>query len=733
MNSILKKSLSAIMVFCLMFLCLGLSVRVNAVTNNYVKYTDELVDGEYIIYYEGKAMNTTVTSSRLQYIEITPVSDTISTADASIIWQISKNGDYWTIYNSAVNKYAAGTGVNNRAQMLASNEEDYSLWSLTYNSKNGTYDFINKGNAAAGLNKTLRNNGTYGFACYSTSTGGSLSLYKLSNEAVEPAIAINVNASYTKVGGEKLDFSYETVGIDNPDVSWKSSNPDVATIENGTLNPKTMGTTTISASVADIISNEIEIKVYPDNTNPITVEEALEVCEMTGTTQTDWQYSVDGTVSNVNGNYVTISDGTGDITAFKLKNVIQGERVLVSGFLVNYYNDNTSEYVPEFTSGCTALKYFSVTFDSNGGSTVSPLGEVLEGTTISTPTEPTNEGYSLVGWYNGNSQWNFATDTVTSNITLTAKWVLSNLETVFADLNNVDAYMSMAYSYNINGEIKTDELNRAFTGVSGSSYTAWSEKTSNSTAVYAGQSAGGNESIQLRATSPSGIITTTSGGYARKITVQWNSNTTASRTLDIYGSNTEYTSASDLYGDSKGTKLGSIVFETSTELVIEGDYQYIGIRSNSGTLYLDSISIEWSTVVITEMYSNMEFRLGAGIDKDIADLASQLDNAKYGIEVSDGEKTEKYYSSDSLFKNNLDNDIFYVVISLGDIFNNKERVDVEFTVKAFIEYDGDTYYSSLSKTYSVKTLVEKYLSDDATKEAVQPLKEALENLGYTFE
>ena len=35
MNSILKKSLSCIMVFCLMFLFLGLSVRVNAETSTF--------------------------------------------------------------------------------------------------------------------------------------------------------------------------------------------------------------------------------------------------------------------------------------------------------------------------------------------------------------------------------------------------------------------------------------------------------------------------------------------------------------------------------------------------------------------------------------------------------------------------------------------------------------------------------------------------------------------------
>lgn len=141
-----------------------------------------------------------------------------------------------------------------------------------------------------------------------------------------------------------------------------------------------------------------------------------------------------------------------------------------------------------------------------------------------------------------------------------------------------------------------DVLTRATSGVTGTSYTAWSGKTSNSKAVYAGQSAGGNTSIQLRATSPSGIITTTSGGQVKKIKVTWNSNTASDRTLDIYGKNTAYTATSDLYDTSaQGTKLGSIKYGTSTELEISGDYEYIGLRSNTGAMYLTEIEITWET------------------------------------------------------------------------------------------------------------------------------------------
>lgn len=141
----------------------------------------------------------------------------------------------------------------------------------------------------------------------------------------------------------------------------------------------------------------------------------------------------------------------------------------------------------------------------------------------------------------------------------------------------------------------TDVLNQDFTGVTGSTYTDWSGKTSNSSAVYAGQCAGQNSSIQLRTkNNNSGIITTTSGGKIKKVSVVWESHTTNNRELQIYGKNTAYSSASDLYNAStQGTLLGTIVYGTSTELTISGDYTYIGLRSADGAMYLTSISIDW--------------------------------------------------------------------------------------------------------------------------------------------
>ena len=145
------------------------------------------------------------------------------------------------------------------------------------------------------------------------------------------------------------------------------------------------------------------------------------------------------------------------------------------------------------------------------------------------------------------------------------------------------------------GEGVTDILNRALTGVTGTNYADWSGKKSNSSAVYAGQSAGGNESIQLRSNNNnSGIVTTASAGKVTKIVVTWHSETNSARKLQIYGKNSAYSAATDLYSSTtSGTLLGELNCGAST-FTVSGDYAYIGLRSADGAIYLSEVKIDWN-------------------------------------------------------------------------------------------------------------------------------------------
>ena len=89
--------------------------------------------------------------------------------------------------------------------------------------------------------------------------------------------------------------------------------------------------------------------------------------------------------------------------------------------------------------------HFTVTFESNGGSAVAALTNVMSGTAITAPTAPTKEHYTFDGWYKEvglTTPWNFTTDTVTSNTTLYAKWTAVTF-TVSFESNGGSAVASM--------------------------------------------------------------------------------------------------------------------------------------------------------------------------------------------------------------------------------------------------------------------------------------------------
>ena len=66
------------------------------------------------------------------------------------------------------------------------------------------------------------------------------------------------------------------------------------------------------------------------------------------------------------------------------------------------------------------VKKYTVTFDSDGGSSVSSK-TVNEGSKVSKPANPTKSGYTFISWQLNGKDYNFNSP-VTSNITLVAKW-----------------------------------------------------------------------------------------------------------------------------------------------------------------------------------------------------------------------------------------------------------------------------------------------------------------------
>ena len=77
------------------------------------------------------------------------------------------------------------------------------------------------------------------------------------------------------------------------------------------------------------------------------------------------------------------------------------------------------------SSDGNTTKYYTVTFDTNGGSPVSSQS-VKKGSSVSKPAEPTKDGYKFLGWYKDSglsSLYNFSTS-ISKDTTIYAKWIV---------------------------------------------------------------------------------------------------------------------------------------------------------------------------------------------------------------------------------------------------------------------------------------------------------------------
>lgn len=245
----------------------------------------------------------------------------------------------------------------------------------------------------------------------------------------------------------------------------------------------------------------------------------------------------------------------------------------------NNIKDTKIAFYKKTTSTPTAA---APTFDPVGGTYTE-----TQNVTISTATADAIIYYTLDG----------STPT-TSSTKYTGPISISETKTLkaFAVKEGMNSSAVTTAEYTINkttDDLVTDVMTADDLVATGSAYTDFSGVSLTSDAVYAGNNAkDGNGNIQLRSkNSDSGIISTNSGGKILSVKINVASGT---NTIDVYGSNTAYTSAADLYDTSKqGMKLGSV--SATGTVSVSGDYKYVGVRSNNNAVYLSSIEFTWNT------------------------------------------------------------------------------------------------------------------------------------------
>ena len=412
------------------------TITINAAkeTGTFQQYTGTLVEGDYVIYYQkdsesdGYALKAEEYNGRLaaavEGTGFTKESDVITNPDRALVWHIAPNGTNWTIYNDKTGKYAAGTGVANKAQLLVRDDESKILWTTS-----DKYEFVNVHNEGKGVNKTLRNNGTNGFACYSTSTGGALSLYKYT-EGVVSAPVITGEADFTT-------STTVTITASTGDIYYTTDGNDPTTSSNKYTVPFTISATTTVKAIAhkDGISSSVAEKKFTKR-ELLSVADAMALGE--GKVAYLNQFEVVKVIKD-NG-YIFIKDATGAGLIYDKDNAKSMESLVegasVSGFIGTkdlYYKH------PQLTPN---VAYSDLTVTGSGAAVATEISElkeadlnkyvVLKGVTFATATNisshPTNNGikyraqfgssyqfevgtlydiYGFVGKYNDNLQFWF--------------------------------------------------------------------------------------------------------------------------------------------------------------------------------------------------------------------------------------------------------------------------------------------------------------------------------------
>ncbi len=231
-------------------------------------------------------------------------------------------------------------------------------------------------------------------------------------------------------------------------------------------------------SPVSIISNVIEGHTILEPSNPTRTDYTFAGWYKNSGFGTTWKFSTDIVTADTilyamwtNLPTYTVSfNSNGGSSVSTISNVIEGHTISEpsnptktdyafsgwykdSGF-VTTWNFSTDIVTADTTlySKWTALPTYSVSFYANGGSSVSAINNVIEGHTISEPSNPTRTDYIFSGWYKDSgfgATWNFLTDTVKEDAILYAKWT---------------AFPIYSVSFNSNGGSSVSTINNVIEG-----------------------------------------------------------------------------------------------------------------------------------------------------------------------------------------------------------------------------------------------------------------------------
>jgi uncharacterized repeat protein (TIGR02543 family) len=283
-------------------------------------------------------------------------------------------------------------------------------------------------------------NGVSGTTTITISLNGStLKTFDLNSIITVTGITITPSNQTVPLGGTiNLTPIFSPAHPTNQNVTWSSSDPSIATVDNnGTVTAKAAGTAVITAVTADgsftascTISVTLPINLFAISGVSIPVNDQTPSNTIT---ETD-QYT--GTISWSPNDSTFLPDTTYTATitltpkdGYTLTNVAANSFTVTGASTVSNTADSgvITVVFPKTQSIPIVVTdvFYDVTYDSQGGSDVSSQTIKNGDAIITIPVAPTKDGYTFAGWYKEAdcmNAWVFSSDKVTSNVTLFAKW-----------------------------------------------------------------------------------------------------------------------------------------------------------------------------------------------------------------------------------------------------------------------------------------------------------------------
>lgn len=670
MKSLFKKSLLVLMVAFIAVFTLGVTNKVNAEDGTWTKVTDasDLAVGNQVVIVastDNYALSTNQKSNNRGAAAVTKSGNTITFgADVQVLTlEAGTTSGSFAFYTGSGYLYAASSSSNN-LKTQANNNANGS-WNITITSA-GVATIKATGTYTRNVMQYNPNNGSPLFACYGSASQKAIEIYKFisaSSENPTPPTISLAGAEYTQVD-ETVTLTATTENTTGV-IQWSSSNENVATVDQtGKVTAKSMGKTTITATVEGV-QDTLEFIVYPIEGSELTIVEALQVCEYTGTSNCPFVYSVSGNIKTIDYSFnesnnnisLTITDGTHDLYSYKMSggsDLEVGNKIKITGTLVTYNNKC------EFSEGSTYEKLIDET-----------------------------------------------------------------LEAIKGCLNNIDSYMSFAYKYThdvIQKEVvttleakmlytdgtttnmKADVDNSSKVGLDSNLFIVKAIKNKPSNNIGLNK----DGTIRLYANSADGNgneleISTKNGKKIVSIEIEFASIVGSFTVNGINGEKSKTTyNVDDTKVTIKNTTIGS-----STQVHIKSII--IKYESNESTGIFENVHV----------FTDTDFRIKCGVAKDLANIEGI---ESYGVKVSTSSK-EEYLAAEY-----NDATCLYAIISLGNVLTDLDRLDVEFTVQAYVVVEGIIIDSDSVKTMSLRDLIETYYEMPSVTEQIAPLYNLIQSL-----